>query len=54
MVIAAGIALSAWAKWGRRSRYFAPGGSTVGDIAPVQTMAEPGPLGAIGPALAAE
>ena len=54
MVIAAGIALSARAKWGRRSRYFAPGGSTVGDIAPVQTMAEPGPLGAIGPALAAE
>ena len=31
-VVATGIAVSAWAKWGRRSRYFAPGGSTVGDI----------------------
>lgn len=49
-VIAAGIALSAWAKWGRRSRYFAPGGSTVGDLATV----EPRPLGTIDTALAAE
>ena len=49
-VIAVGIALSSWAKWGRRSRYFAPGGSTIGDLATV----EPGPLGAIGTALAAE
>ncbi|MGH3207554.1 MAG: APC family permease [Trebonia sp.] len=50
MVIAIGIALSAVAKWGRHSRYFAPGGSTVGDLA----VAEPSPLGAIDTALAAE
>jgi hypothetical protein len=31
-IIATGIAVSAWAKWGRRSRYFTAGGSTVGDI----------------------
>jgi amino acid transporter len=50
MVIVVGIALSAWAKWGRRSRYFAPGSSVVGDLA------EPGPapLGAAGTALATE
>lgn len=40
MVIAIGVALSAWAKWARRSRYFAPGGSTAGDLA----LAEPGPM----------
>jgi amino acid transporter len=49
-VVAVGIALSAWAKWGRRSRYFAPGGSTVGDL----DAAEPTPLGAIDVALVAE
>ncbi len=49
-VIVAGIALSAWAKWGRRSRYFAPGGSTVGDLAP----AEPNPMPAMDVVLAAE
>jgi amino acid transporter len=49
-VVAVGIALSAWAKWGRRSRYFAPGGSTVGDL----DAAEPNPLGAIDVALVAE
>ena len=32
-IVVAGIAVSAWAKWGRHARYFAPGGSTVGDIA---------------------
>jgi len=31
-VVATGIAVSAWAKWGRGSRYFTPGGSTIGDI----------------------
>jgi amino acid transporter len=54
MVVAAGVALSAWAKWGRHSRYFAPGGSTVGDIAPGPTEGAPGSLGAVDPALAAE
>jgi len=50
MVVAVGIALSGWAKWGRRSRYFAPGGSTIGDLVP----AEPVPPRAIDTALAAE
>ncbi len=50
LVVAAGIALSAWAKWGRRSPYFAPGGTTVGDLAPAGAA----PLGAADPALAAE
>ncbi len=54
MVVAAGVALSAWAKWGRHSRYFAPGGSTVGDIAPGPTEGAPGSRGAVDPALAAE
>ena len=31
-VVATGIAVSAWAKWGRHSRYFTAGGSIIGDI----------------------
>ena len=54
MVIAVGVALSAWAKWGRHSRYFAPGGTTVGDIAPVEAAAGPSALGAIDTALATD
>jgi amino acid transporter len=54
MVVATGVALSAWAKWGRHSRYFSPGGSTVGDIAPGPAEGAPGSLSAAGPALAAE
>src|SRR5262249_29930083 len=50
LVVAVGVALSAWAKWVRRSPYFAPGGSVAGDLTP----AEAGPVGAPGPALAAE
>ena len=49
-VVIVGLALSAWAKWGRRSPYFAPGGSTAGDLEPV----EPTALGALDAALAAD
>jgi hypothetical protein len=31
-VVAVGLALSAWAKWVRRSPYFLPGGSRAGDF----------------------
>jgi amino acid transporter len=53
-VIAVGIALSAWAKWGRHSRYFAPGGSSIGDLPPAGATGEPGPLGVIDTALATD
>jgi amino acid transporter len=49
-VIAVGVALSAWAKWGRRSRYFAPGGSAVSDL----DTTEPAALGVLDAALAGE
>jgi amino acid transporter len=49
-VVATGIAVSAWARWGRRSRYFAPGGSTIGDI----PDATPNRFSPADPAMAAE
>ena len=49
-VVAAGIALSAWAKWGRGSRYFAPARTAAGDLAALG----PHPLGAIDAAVSVE
>ncbi|HEX4791212.1 MAG TPA: APC family permease [Actinospica sp.] len=51
-VVAVGIALSGWAKWGRRSRYFAAGGDGVGDLATVD--GQPNPMTVIDAALATE
>jgi amino acid transporter len=49
-IVVAGVLVSAWAKWGRHARYFAPGGSTVGDI----TDAGPDRLSPVAPAVVAD